>query len=233
MKASHWELYQTDLGKFWLPSPGENLVMWLVWEMAIQKDYENHDARILPGDTVIDCGAHVGVFTKYALQQGAAQVVAIEPDPTNLACLEANLAPEIANGVVSVVKGGVWDRRTRLTLFGFDHNSAAFTFLGDSSTRSEEEILVFPLDEIVERLKLSRVDFIKMDIEGSEQRALRGGRQTITRFRPRMAICAYHVPDDPTAIPAIVRQMQPAYRIHAKDVDFGRQSIVTKVLFFH
>ena len=34
-----------------------------------------------PGDTVLDCGANVGVYTKYALERGAAEVIAIEPAP--------------------------------------------------------------------------------------------------------------------------------------------------------
>ncbi|MBI3695811.1 MAG: FkbM family methyltransferase, partial [Acidobacteria bacterium] len=91
---------------------------------------------------------------------------------------------------------------------------------------------VVTLDEIVEELHLDRVDFIKMDIEGSERRALEGARQTLARFRPRMAISSYHLHDDPDAIPAVVRTAQPAYQIHAKDYEPGPHRMITKVLFF-
>ena len=47
-----------------------------------------------------------------------------------------------------------------------------------------------------------------------------------------MAICTYHLPDDPVVIPALVKEAQPAYRIHAKDIEAFLGKITTKVLFF-
>ena len=117
VEGRKWELYQTELGKFWLTAPGKELLTWLVWEMRVQRVYESREVAIRPGDTVVDCGAHVGLFTKLALKQGADRVVAIEPDPSNVACLESNLAREIAEGRVVVVKAGVWNKKTRLTLY--------------------------------------------------------------------------------------------------------------------
>jgi len=231
-----WELCQTDLGRFWVVAPGRSLLSYLVWEMTVQSDYESDEVRIHAGDTVIDCGAHVGVFCRYALRRGAGRVVAIEPDPTNIACLEANLAQEIADGRVKVVKAGVWDRRTRLTLSEpAGKSSGAESFLDESPTAKKiEGVLVLPLDDIVRELRLDRVDFIKMDIEGAERFALQGAGQTIRRFKPRMAISAYHAVDDGTVIPDLVKKLQPTYQIGAKDVEIRAPRLVqTKVLFFH
>jgi FkbM family methyltransferase len=182
---------------------------------------------------VIDCGAHVGVFTKYALRQGARRVVAIEPEPGNLVCLEANLADEIAQGRVLLVKAGVWNERAVLTL-NTGYNSGAHSFVeAAGSNVPAQELPVRPLDEIVADLGLDAVDFIKMDIEGSERQALQGARETIGRFRPRMAICSYHAPGDPAAIPRIVREANAGYQVSGKDIEVREGSIVTKVLFFH
>jgi FkbM family methyltransferase len=232
------ELFQTELGNFWLPAPGKPLISFLIWEMTVQKDYESDGVGVDPGDVVIDCGAHVGVFTKYALRHGAAMVVAIEPDPTNLACLEDNLAAEISDGRVKVVKAGVWDHETTLTLFQVENgNSGMDGFLGmPQETSKIPGIPVHPLDDIVRDLDLDRVDFIKMDIEGSEVRALEGARETLARFRPRMAICTYHKHEDVNTVPQVVMAAQPHYQIHAKDIEprGGSQGIElrTKVLFF-
>lgn len=48
-----------------------------------------------------------------------------------------------------------------------------------------------------------------MDIEGAEKNALRGGRATLLKFSPAMAISAEHLPDDAQAIPAQVKELAP------------------------
>lgn len=228
-----WELYQTSLGPFWIAAPGKDLLAWLLWELTMQRDYESGQVAIRPGDTVIDGGAHVGVFTRYALQRGAARVIVIEPEPTNIACLEANLSLEMATGRVKLVKAGIWDEKTYLTLSDSRENSAGHSFVREvPDSEKVPGLPVVTLDQIVEELQLDRVDFIKMDIEGAERRALAGASQTIGRFKPRMAISSYHLRDDPSAIPAVVARLQPAYQIHAKDFEEGARRLITKVLFF-
>lgn len=227
----HLELFETDLGRFWIAAPGRDVLTFLLWEMTFQRDYDGGGVRIQPGDTVIDCGAHVGVFTRYALRQGAGQVVAIEPEPGNIASLEANFAEEIASGKVTLVKAGVWDKKTRLPL-GRTPNSATFTFVDVPEAARGEELLVLRLDEIVEQLQLESVDFVKMDIEGAERRALSGAAGVLREFKPRMAICSYHQPGDADVIPQIVRQARPDYQFQGKDVAVRGSRVATKVLFF-
>jgi hypothetical protein len=100
-------------------------------------------------------------------------------------------------------------------------------------TRSIEGLPLLPLDEIVAQLKLERVDFIKMDIEGAERFALRGSEQTLKRFKPRMAIASYHSKEDAVLLPAIVKSAVSGYDVHAKDVAISAEGIYTKVLLFH
>ena len=227
------ELFQTDLGAFWIPASGQIILTWLVWELTVQSDYESGTVKIHPGDTVIDGGAHVGTFTRYALRRGAGRVITIEPDPGNIACLEANLAREIADGRVTLVRAGIWDEKTYLALSHFEDNSAGHSFVLESPGGAKIEGLpVIPLDQIVAELKLDRVDFIKMDIEGAERRALEGARRTLERFKPRMAICVYHLADDPAVIPRVVEKERTGYRIHAKDIETGVGRVTPKVLFF-
>ena len=52
-----------------------------------------------------------------------------------------------------------------------------------------------------------------MAIEGAEKNALRGGRATLMKFSPTMAISAEHLPDDPQAIPAQVKELVPGLRM--------------------
>ena len=52
-----------------------------------------------------------------------------------------------------------------------------------------------------------------MDIEGAEKQALAGARETLRRFRPRMAISSEHLLDDVQKIPAVVSQIRPDYQL--------------------
>ena len=146
-----------------------------------------------------------------------------------------NLASEIAAGRVDVVAAGVWSSRSELPLYQSPENSGGSSFVYQAPTNTEktESLSLFPLDEIVQQLKLPRVDFIKMDIEGAERYALRGSTETIRQFHPRMAICTYHLADDVKLIPAIVKEADPNYDIQAKDLYIMDGRLNTKVLFFH
>lgn len=54
-------------------------------------------------------------------------------------------------------------------------------------------------------------DFIKMDIEGAEVPALRGGAETIKTHTPTLAICIYHLKDDFWQIPLLIHKICPEY----------------------
>ncbi len=94
-------------------------------------------------------------------------------------------------------------------------------------------IAVSPLDALVRELSLDRVDFIKMDIEGSEARALKGAEATLRRFRPRLAVCTYHGEQDPRDVPDIIRAVDPSYQVTGRDVETQFYRVRPKVLYFH
>jgi FkbM family methyltransferase len=179
---------------------------------------------------VLDCGAHVGVYSKEALAAGARLVVAIEPAPENLLCLRRNLASEIARGRVIVCPKGVWDKEDILTLNVRESLDDSFV-LGGSQTAAK--VPVTTIDTLVARLGLERVDFIKMDIEGSEQRALMGAQKTIAKYRPRMALAVYHLPDDRERIPALVRAAWPGSQVACGPCSERNRRIVPDIMYFH
>lgn len=70
------------------------------------------------------------------------------------------------------------------------------------------------LDTLVEQGAVPRVDFIKMDVEGSELDALRGAEQTLRRFRPKLAISLYHRKSDFRDLPLYLDGLDLGYRFH-------------------
>ena len=227
------ELWQTALGRLWIPKPGKFVIEHLEWEQTVQRVYHHPAVHVRPGDIVIDCGAHIGGFTRMALREGARTVVAIEPEKANLLAFQRNLAEELKTGTVRLVKKGIWDRSGRLPLHISDSGDA-HSVVTPRGNYGDELIEVATLDSLVQSLRLSRVDFIKMDIEGAEQHALRGARQTLQRWHPRLAISSYHLKGDPAAIAAIVWQARSDYLVAAKDLLTPSDgSAVPKVLFFY
>jgi hypothetical protein len=82
------------------------------------------------------------------------------------------------------------------------------------------------IDALVQRGAIGRVDFIKLDIEGSELSALRGADSTLRRFRPRLAIAAYHRPDDLVTIPEYLDSLGVGYRFRLGHFTIHREETV-------
>jgi hypothetical protein len=70
------------------------------------------------------------------------------------------------------------------------------------------------IDDLVAQGGIPRVDFIKMDIEGFELRALRGACRTLHTYKPRLAISLYHSPSDFVTIPGFLKDLGLGYRLY-------------------
>ena len=225
----HW---QTPRGSFWIP-PGED---WgLPFNLSEQENriYGTGEQAVHSGDIVLDCGANVGVYTREALAEGAKLVIAIEPALENLECLRRNLAAEVAAGSVIIYEKGVWDKDDFLIMRVSPDNPAADSFvITQKGSREGVRLPLTTIDKLVEELKLPRVDYIKMDIEGAEPRALVGAAQTLRRFHPRLALSAYHNPDDPARIPVLVRQAWEGYRMECGPCSYAAGMVRPDVLYF-
>jgi len=196
-------------------APPKTAVAFVLAEEEVQV-YGSGEYRVKPGDVVLDCGANVGTFTDEALRAGAKLVVAVEPSPLNVDGLKRTFAKEIAEGRVIVYPKGVWDRDDVLKMSVFE-NSALDSFV--MNTRAEEkskprevELPLTTIDQIVAELKLERVTFIKMDVEGAERKALQGGRQTLLKHRPRMSVATENLPDDYLEVPKVIRAIRADYQ---------------------
>lgn len=200
---------------FWAKEDGEGmpavrLIPYLEAEQRWMRE-RNPAEFVQPGETVVDCGAHIGIFTVHALERGASRVVAIEPDSTNLECLRRNLSAGIAAGRVIVVPKAVWNEETTLQFTVSDSSSARHSAVIRTGTKTVG-VPATTLDAIMREHGIERVDYLKMDIEGAERQALEGGKETLRRHRPRVMLDAYHLPDDPAVLPRLLRSAHPGYR---------------------
>jgi FkbM family methyltransferase len=217
-------LWESAIGNFWGRTSDESLLRLLITEQVLEGIYEDGDVAIRPGDVVVDAGSHLGTFTRFALHRGARLVVAFEPEPVNIACFKRNFEQEIRDGRVVLIEAAVWETVGELRFQApKGMNSGTGAVRTDADDGSFITIPATTLDATVARLKLDAVDYIKMDIEGSERFALRGARETLTRFAPRMALCVYHKPDDPEVLPQTAQSINAGYKVHRR----GNQAFFT------
>jgi FkbM family methyltransferase len=234
-EADGCQLWDSGRGRIWTPRAGGQWIGRIRSSRYRVLDVTG-EALVHPGDVVLDCGAYTGGSAREALALGARQVISIEPSPRNLACLLRNMEKQINNGQVIVVGKGVWDREDVLYLQEHPLVAAADYIADVHRAAPKDEGVEVPLttiDQLVEDLQLERVDFIKMDIEGSEQRAILGARNTIAKYKPRLAIAAYHLPSDNERIPALVKEIWPEYQVEPNRCILKGWGIWPEMFYFH
>jgi FkbM family methyltransferase len=174
-------------------------------------------ARPQPGDVALDVGGCWGETALWmAHQVGAAgHVHSFEPSPQNLQLLAANLERNVALLPRITVHTTPLAAEPGREVWMEDATAAgATTHEGEAAPEGRRTVpaVTDTVDALVARGALDRVDFIKMDVEGAELEVLRGAAHTLRTQRPRLALAAYHRPDDLAVLPAYVASLGLEYR---------------------
>ena len=144
-----------------------------------------------PDAVCIDIGANIGTITiAMAALCTNGTVHAVEPIQRNYAFLERNLAASKLSNVIPF-NGGIFSTNCVLR-FHYVEQFAAGAFyspIGISDSREQTvEVACLSLDTFVSNRNITRVDLIKIDVEGAEEDVLTGGANTLRRLRPNMII---------------------------------------------
>ena len=134
------------------------------------------------------------------------KIIAFEPENTQYQiCLENS--KKIKN--IEIYPFGLWNEEKELALV-VDPRDPRGTKLSEGSTNNKHTTKAVRLDDMLDGEKAT---FIKMDIEGAELNALKGAEQTILKYRPKLAICVYHKPEDIWEIPRYILSIKSDYRL--------------------
>ena len=207
-----FETFRPDPASAWLDSPFHlrGLVIWSpvseTWYVLEDVGTPGAMARsrvepeewmmeaLLPEMTVIDVGAHQG---RYAIQFSRrvgekGLVLAVEPEDRNLALLNRNLELNEIHNVLSI-RGACWSRSEPLQ---FSHGDTLDLARVTQSSAKNGDLIGLPLDDLVAKVALRRVDLVKIDVEGAELEVLEGAQRVLREFRPSLFVECHRILSD-------------------------------------
>lgn len=178
------ELEVERQGLRWVLNPSDYPQQDLFWLGEADRWDLYHARRLIqPGAVVLDVGANFGYYSMMlaVALRGEGEIHAFEPAEETF----AKLARHVAINRIACIHAhrmALSDAPGSAAMHHRDGNSGA------AYLEPGEEVPVSTLDQFAAEHALGRVDFIKLDVEGFEERVLRGGSGVISRFRPTMLV---------------------------------------------
>jgi FkbM family methyltransferase len=182
-------------------------------QIAFEGPYEYKQVRLEKGDVVIDAGANIGEFSALAGVRGCTSY-AFEPMQDIIDEYLSKTAEWNPN--ITICPYAISDKVDVLTFDVEPFNLVGATYVLPRTGAKKVQVQAIDLDTFVEQNNLPRVDFIKADIEGAERYMLMGARRVLKEFAPKIAICTYHLPDDPQVLRQLILDANPDYVIEER-----------------
>ncbi len=175
-----------------------------------EKQYFDEDIIKLNEDEIfIDGGAFDGSTSRRFSEKCGGKykkIYTFEPDAL---CIE-----NVRKGIkdlknIHLYELGLWDKKDVLRFKVTGGGDSSLNCTGNTEKGNFIEVNVSSVDNI---LNGNPASFIKMDIEGAELKALQGAKNTIQKYKPKLAICIYHKPEDIFEIPQYIKGLVPEYK---------------------
>jgi len=178
MERRH-EIYVPHLG--WLRHPANDDVALFL----NQGWYEYKEQALLwlylrPGEVVLDCGAHFGLFSVLAARAmgDEGRVLALEPNPEVFGILGENIKGE-GRRCIEAVEAAVSSADGTAAFFAESGGKTAYGSMSPGAEGGEEiRVKTITLDSLCKGRGLTRVALVKMDVEGWELETLKGARES-------------------------------------------------------
>lgn len=191
---------------------------YFINSMVPNQYYPKDIMHFSSNEVMVECGSNDGKTMLEFVQRVNYKykyMYLFEPD-SDCARIVRQVINDNSLDKVDLIKKGAWEEKTTLHFAGDDSFGS-----GHITNDGEQTIETTTIDDVV---KMSPT-FIKMDIEGSELNALRGGVESIRRT-PKLAICVYHKKEDFLSIPEFIKSINPNYRLYMRHHNWGATETV-------
>ncbi|WP_432222966.1 FkbM family methyltransferase [Flavobacterium sp. TMP13] len=140
------------------------------------------------GDVFLDIGANVGLFALIAsnLVGANGKVICFEPSPLTFARLAENVKLNDFKNI-ELKNIGLGETKDQLNFYLSENGHDAWNSFAPSQDNKLEKIIQVPvstLDIELQNVDKEKVSLVKMDVEGWEKFALKGGREFLINFSP-------------------------------------------------
>lgn len=154
------------------------------------------DATVLHDWTIVDAGANIGLFSLFLRK--ARLIVAVEPNPDVCNVLRMNFEENEVRG--KVVQKAI-SERTGTVRMTFQPDASVLSTISESG---EAEVEATSIDDLIRAEQLSRVDLLKLDLEGHELPALRGCAESFRKSLIERVYVEYYGDERLSALDAIL-----------------------------
>ena len=138
-----------------------------------------------PTDVVVDVGAHIGIHTVHFAKKVRA-VIAIEPEPQNFELLKRNIDLNGLNNVLALpIALSSYDGHIE---FCISTSSGGHSVERREGCIAKVRVPCMCMDALVNRMKISKIDIVKIDVEGHEHKVLEGMAGTLANAPPKVLI---------------------------------------------
>lgn len=162
-KRVRWTVDLASLGRVCLRSHTSDISV--LNELVVWNGYTMQASHVGVPRTILDLGANTGLAARWFMHKWPqARIVCVEPEPSNVDVLRANLS-STPNSAVLPVAAGATSRKAMLHTANLEFG---YTIVGDTAGPSVE-VHVATMLEILAAGQMSKVDLLKVDIEGSER----------------------------------------------------------------
>jgi len=162
----------------------------VIKEVWLENIYANNDIKVEKGDTVIDIGAHIGVFSIYAAELSqTGKVYAFEPFIDNFAMLEKHKAINKKDNLLVYNKGVSNTSGTQTLYLSPDNNTGGHSLHLKNFSSKTIDIKTVTLKSFCDTERIDKIDFLKMDCEGSEFEIIQSDESILQRVNKLIMEC--------------------------------------------
>jgi FkbM family methyltransferase len=203
--------------------------------MSLGQHYFHEKARVQPGDIVVDAGvsSNIAVIKNFAQWTGpAGKVFGFEPVKRHWDEASRRISEKTIDNV-EIIRAGLWSSERTERILVHHRGASKIILKSDESCEAispapndYEMVPLVTLDRFLKARGQTKLDVLKMDIEGAELEALKGAERAIRHNKPLLIICVYHKPKHLFQLPEYIKSIHPEYQFFLRPFSWSPSELV-------